>query len=172
MFWLLPLVGLGLRLSLRQWIIAAVSGAVTVLPFAAWNLGALKHANFDFLSALPARPDALTLTNWAHRKFGWQPSGNVAFLLAAGVATLCLWRLRGRAERVGLTLLATYAVFFIFNRWAFANYYYLLTGLSALAAATAAIPGEIARAPRAEPDSPAPPAPAPAPELKSVAPPP
>jgi hypothetical protein len=34
-------------------------------------------------------------------------------------------------------LVLTYFVFFFFNRWAFANYYFLLTGLAALAGAAA-----------------------------------
>jgi hypothetical protein len=44
---------------------------------------------------------------------------------------------RGMPAKFGVALATTYTVFFVFNKWAFANYYFTLMALSALAAAAA-----------------------------------
>jgi hypothetical protein len=137
MFWLVPLAGLMLGWNRRQWLITSAVAIALPLPFILADFQALKYANFDYLNALPARPDALTFTNWFARKYGTEIPGNIAFLLAAAVAGVSIWKLRGSTARFGLGLLATYVTFFVFNRWAFANYYFLLCSLSALAAACA-----------------------------------
>lgn len=134
MFWMVGLGGLMLGFSLRQWFITAAMGAASVLPFALWDFEALKHATFDFFSALPPRRDALTLSNWALYKFGVDFSARWAFLGAAAVAGLSAWRLRGSIARFGVAVVLTYSVFFAINKWAFANYYFLLMALATLAA--------------------------------------
>jgi hypothetical protein len=110
---------------------------VPVLPFLIWDYGALKHANFDFMSGLPPRRDALCFTNavwqWLHLAF---PTASAFVLAAATVAVACVRR-RPSPVHFSRALVLTYFVFFFFNRWAFANYWFLLTGLSALAAAAA-----------------------------------
>jgi hypothetical protein len=136
MFWMVPLAGFGFRWSLKQWVLAGAVAASIVLPFAVWDFKALKHANFDFLSGLPSRDDALTLTNWAQRKFGHPFSSQYAFLGAAAAVGIASVRGRG-AARFTTAALATYFVFFVFNKWAFANYYFLLGSLAALAGAAA-----------------------------------
>ncbi len=153
MFWLLPLA-LILRLSRRQWIIGGAVGLALVLPFVAWDFRALKHANLDFLSALPARPDALTFTNWVSRKFGIDMPGNLAFLFAAGVAGVSVWKFRGNVALWGVALLSTYLTFFVWNRWAFANYYFLLLSLAVLASALAAHAPDLEQAPGVIPRTP------------------
>ncbi|HVH45597.1 MAG TPA: hypothetical protein VM925_24755 [Labilithrix sp.] len=152
MFWVFPLAALVLRFDLRRWIVMGLSALVPVLPFMVWDFKALKHANFDFMTTLPARHDALCFTNavwkWSHATFPHV----VGFLLAAVlVAVACGRALAGRFRLLAvlapaasrpildfaLALALTYFVFFFFNRWAFANYYFLLTGLAALGAAAA-----------------------------------
>jgi hypothetical protein len=136
MFWFAPLAGFAFRWSLRQWIVAALVAASSVLPFAILDFKALKYANFDFLTSLPPRDDALTLVNWAQRKLGWAASTRYGFLGAAAVVGISSLRARGPA-RFATAALTTYFVFFVFNKWAFANYYFLIGGLAALAAAAA-----------------------------------
>ena len=137
MFWMVGLGGLMLGFTVRQWLITMAIGAVPVLPFALWDFGALKHAIFDFFSELPARRDALTLTNWVWFKFAVSLSPRWAFLGAAGVVGLSVWKLRGSIARFGVAVVLTYSIFFVINKWAFANYYFLLMALAALAAACA-----------------------------------
>jgi predicted membrane-bound dolichyl-phosphate-mannose-protein mannosyltransferase len=135
MFWLVPLAAVLLGWDRRQWLITGAVALALPLPFILWDFRALKHANFDFLNALPARPDALTFINWYARKYATEIPGNIAFLLAALVAGVSIWKLSGSTAKFGVALLSTYVTFFVFNRWAFANYYFTLCGLSALAAA-------------------------------------
>jgi len=135
MFWMVGLGGLMFGFTFRQWLITAVAGAASVLPFALWNFEALQHATYSFVNALPPRPDALTLGNWLSNKFAVQVSPRWAFPVAGAVAGLSVWKLRGSVARFGVAVVLTYAAFFVINKWAFANYYFLLMALAALAAA-------------------------------------
>jgi len=137
MFWAVGLTGVILRFDRKQWVTTACVGAALVLPFALIDFRALKHANFDFLSHLPARPDALTFNTWFLRKFGSELPGALGFVLAAIVAGASMWWMKRSVARLTVALAATYAVFFAFNKWAFANYYFLMAGLASLAAAAA-----------------------------------
>jgi hypothetical protein len=134
MIFVVPLAGFCLRFTLREWVAMFVAAAVPVVPFMAWDFGALKHSNFDFLAHLPPRPDALTLGNWLNRQFTLGLEGGLAFPLTALVAAIGCWRLRGPAG-FATALAMTYVTFFAFNKQAFTNYYYFAGGLAALAAA-------------------------------------
>ncbi|MFT3839376.1 MAG: hypothetical protein QM723_20505 [Myxococcaceae bacterium] len=147
MFWLAGLAGSIFGYKPKQWLIAGAVGGAAVLPFALWNFGAMKHALFDFVNALPARPDALTFINFLARHVGIEIPPNGAFLMALAVAGVSAWKLRGSLVKFGVAALATYTIFFVFNRWAFANYYFLLSGLAALTAALALHEGLEAPAP-------------------------
>lgn len=137
MFWAVGLTGVLLRFDRRQWATTLAVGGALVLPFVWLDFRALKQANFDLLNHLPSRPDALTFNTWYMRTFGSELSKSVGFGLAALTAVLAMWRMRGSAARLGLAVATTYAFFFAFNKWAFANYYFLISSLSAAAAATA-----------------------------------
>ena len=137
MFWAVGLGGLMLGFSPGQWLITFAMGAASVLPFALWDFDSLKRANFDFVNALPTRRDALSLTSWVFRKFSVELSPRWAFPVAGGVAGLSVWKLRGSVARFGVASVLTYSAFFVINKWAFANYYFLLMALAALAAACA-----------------------------------
>ena len=146
MFWLFPLVAVVLRFDLKRWVVLGVSALLPVVPFMLWDFKALKSANFDFMSGLPPRRDALCFTNAVWKMTGVTLPASGAFLLSAGVVGLsCLRALAPRfpilakltkenrpALDFSRALVLTYFVFFFFNRWAFANYYFLLTGLAAL----------------------------------------
>jgi hypothetical protein len=155
MFFLFPLVGVVLRFDFKRWVVLSVSALLPVLPFMIWDFKALKHANFDFMSGLPPRRDALCFTNavWKVSRLAFPASSG--FLFGAVVVGIACLRalppsfpfLRGMLRKTttesrpplafSRALVLTYFVFFFFNRWAFANYYFLLTGLAALAGAAA-----------------------------------
>jgi len=150
MFWSVPLVAVLLRFDRRQLLVAAGVAVAAVLPFALWDFRALKYANLDFLNALPVRPEALTLTTYVRNHFQVEIPTAVGFLSAAAVVALSLWRLPRGAGAFAFAVLATYFLFFVVNKWAFANYYFLLTGLSGLAAAAS---GHLASQPEEAPAS-------------------
>lgn len=135
MFWTILAAALTVGFTRKQWAILVGVGAAMVLPFALWNFAALKLSLFDLLSGLPNRPDGLTFNNWSHRHFGYLIPGSAGFALAVVVLGLSKWRLAASPAGFGLALSLTYTLFFTFNRWAFANYYFTLASLAALAAA-------------------------------------
>ncbi len=135
MFWAVGLAGLFLGFSVRQWIVVASVGGAMVLPFAVADFMRLKHSLLDFVNALPDRPDALTLNNWVFRKFNFMLPTRLAFPFAAVVAAVSYWRMPRTLQHWALATVVTYTIFFVFNKWAFANYYFTLCGLAALAAA-------------------------------------
>ncbi len=129
------LYGFGLRFSLKQWALAGAVALATFLPWMLWDFGAWKHANFDFLSALPVRPDALTYITWVRRKFGVEIPYVLAFPVSATLIGLAAWKGPRTIGRITMAVVASVTSFFVINKWAFANYYFTLLGLSALAAA-------------------------------------
>jgi hypothetical protein len=150
MFWLIPLAGFALSYGLREWLAMLAALALGVAPFAIANFGALKHDTFDFLVALAPRSDALCLAVWYKSAFGRPfPTATSTVLAATVVAATALY---ARSLRIGASggrypvaegaalfgraAALTYFAFFFFAKWAFANYYFLVSGLAALAAAT------------------------------------
>ena len=131
------LIGLGLRFTWKQWIVAGSVGLATYLPWIIWDFKAWKFANFDFLNALPVRQDALTYITWVRRKFNVEIPYVLAFPGAFLVAGLAAWKGGKSLGRLTMAAVAAMTVFFVINKWAFANYYFTLLGLSALAAAAA-----------------------------------
>ncbi len=137
MFWTVGLAGVLLRFTWRQWLIVGAVGAASVLPFAIADFPRLKFSLLDFVSSLPDRPDALTFNVWGVHHLGWLLPTKFGFVFAAVVAGVSAWRLPRTLHHWALGSVATFAIFFAFNKWAFANYYFLLGALSALAAACA-----------------------------------
>ncbi|MEO6575290.1 MAG: hypothetical protein ABIP89_15700, partial [Polyangiaceae bacterium] len=142
MFWLVPLGGVLLGFRLRQWIAFLAFAVAPELPFVLWNFRALKYANFDFLVGQPPRLDALTPINWLYRHFAIAPSGLPGTLLGASAVGASLLRLKRTAPLFVLAVTLSYFLFFVFNKWAFCNYYFFLAGLASLAAA-ASIHGQM-----------------------------
>ena len=136
MFWLIPLVGFVLRFKFREWAIMSITAFALVCPFMILDFKRLKYCNFDFISSLPPRKDALALAVWYGQVFQRPFPSLIAFLFAAGSVAFACLRLRGSVAGFARAAAFTYLVFFFFNKWAFANYYFLLTCLCALAAAT------------------------------------
>jgi hypothetical protein len=150
MFWLIPLAGFAFSYGLREWLAMLMTLALGVAPFAIADFGALKHDTFDFLVGLVPRSDALCLAVWYKAAFGrvfpTAISTAAAGSTVAATALDAMWtRMRdsGGRNRVtegaalfGRAAALTYFAFFFFAKWAFANYYFLVSGLAALAAAT------------------------------------
>lgn len=145
MFWVFPLAGILLRFDWRRWVVMSVAALLPVLPFMVWDFRALKYANFDFMTGLAGRHDGLCFSSWWSRALGSTFPPQLTFVLSAAAALgACLRTPLAVAERsrfaalgFARALVATYFAFFFFNRWAFANYYFLLIGFASLAAATA-----------------------------------
>jgi hypothetical protein len=135
MFLFVGLFGLSMRFTLRQWATTLGVAVASYLPWLVWDFRAVKHANFDFLNALPLRPDALTFITWVKHKFDVDVPPIFAFPASFVLTGLAAWKMPGTRARVTIATVATVTVFFIINKWAFANYYFTLLGLSALAAA-------------------------------------
>lgn len=155
MFWVAPLAMISFAgFRLRHALVGGAIGVAPYVAFAAWNPRAFWHANVAFVSGLPARPDALSLVNWAKRVLGVAVPYGIAFPLAALVVALVFVRRRRAPEAFGFALLVTYFAFFLFNKWTFANYYFTLMGFAALGAAlsTLVVVGASTRSGQAEKD--------------------
>jgi hypothetical protein len=145
MFFVYPLAAIILAFDRRRWVIMGIAALLPVLPFLAWDFRRLKYANFDFMTGLGARHDGLCFSTWVYNTFHATFPPQITFLASAAVVVAaCLRRPLDAAQReryaslgFARALVATYLVFFFFNRWAFANYYFLVIGFASLAAATA-----------------------------------
>jgi hypothetical protein len=136
MFWVAPLVFVSFPIfRLRHAALAVAIPVATYLPFALINWPALLHANLGFVAGLPARPDALSFVNWASIALGVHIPYAIAFPIAGTMVGYVMLRRRAEPQILGVALLFTYFVFFTFNKWTFANYYFSLLGMAALGAA-------------------------------------
>ncbi len=134
-FWFLPL-SIILGFQLWQYGVAGVVALASVLPYLLWDAAALRWALVGFMDQLPIRPDALTLVTWAEHKYHYGLNPRNAYLFAAVICAVSVWRMRaGKAATMTLAGAFLYLVFFVFNKWAFANYYFLIGQISVLAAA-------------------------------------
>jgi len=145
MFFVVPLVFVLVRPTRRQAVLALAVGVASVLPFLVWDPAAVLHSTVSAVSALPPRRDALTVPNWLDRRFGTSLPVGGGFLAASVVAISAVVWLRRSVACFTAAVAMTYALFFAFNRFAFANYYFLLVGACALAAAGALHPAPLAR---------------------------
>jgi hypothetical protein len=141
MFWLVPPAIVLLRLDLRRVIVLGVAAALPLVPFAIADFHRLEFCLLGFMAGLPPRSDGLCFTSFVKHAFGASFPTQVGFVLAAAVVLVACVRPRSGASGFGWAIHAAFFAFFFFNRWAFANYFFLLAGLALLAAAlTAASP--------------------------------
>jgi hypothetical protein len=115
---------------------SALFGAAVTLPFVVWGPAAFWTSVVTLQFHQPFRPDALSLLAWWATQGHQQPPVLISFVAAAATSALALWRLprtpAGFGAAVGMTLFS----FFVFNKQAFANYYFFVIG--ALCASVAA----------------------------------
>jgi hypothetical protein len=141
---LLPFWAAGL--GLRPIALALAMVLAIFLPFVIWSPGDFWWDTFANLLNMQPRPDATSFNGYLLVRFdtnlpGWLTVGPP---LVAG--TYAIWHAwRGADWRTVLRLTAgAYVVLFLFNKFAYANYYFLLQAmLLAVAGVTAAIPPRI-----------------------------
>jgi hypothetical protein len=156
MFWVFPIMAVAFGFTLRELALAVAVPAIVYAPFALWNFDALAFANVGIQVSLAPRDDALTFVVWARRVLGIAIPPATGFVLAL-VVVIAVFVRRRRPALYGVAVATTYFVFFAFNKWAFANYYFLIGSAFALGAATwlhaaparAPAPTEGVEAPRA-----------------------
>ena len=135
MIWVAPIAWLVVGLRPWQAATAFATAGATAAPFMIANARAFKYALFDFQNLLPPRKDGLTLHTAFADIFGIELPGALGFLFAALACGISAWRLRGKTSEFAPAAAFTLLVFFFFNKWAFANYYFLTMGIATLAAA-------------------------------------
>ena len=135
MIWMIPIACTALSMAPAHVALALGVAAATAAPFAIADFHALKYAQLDYLNLLPPRDDGLTLRTAMIDMFGVVLPGVIGFGLAALASGLSAWRFRARPSDFLPAAVFSLLVFFFFNKYAFANYYFLTIGLAALAAA-------------------------------------
>jgi hypothetical protein len=139
MFWFVPLIFLYLDFRRRDWLILAATAAAVMLPFALWDFSAFWQGIVSVQLRLPPRPDAITFMAWWRAKYAvWPGSTWISWVAPAAVLGFGAWRLRGSLVAFALSAATIYFLFFFFQKHAFANYYYFVSALAALAAACSA----------------------------------
>ncbi|MEO8875238.1 MAG: hypothetical protein ABI461_06615 [Polyangiaceae bacterium] len=113
---------------------AVLAGTLVTLPFVLWNPQEFYHSVVELQFYQPFRDDALSLLAWYKHSHGVTPPVSLAFvgaLVGCGIALLRLPRsAAGFAAGVALTVF----LFVAFNKQAFCNYYFLVSGALLLAA--------------------------------------
>ena len=133
MIWMIPIACTALSLPITHIALAFGVAAATAAPFAVADLHAFKYAQLDYLNLLPARDDGLTLRTAMLDVLGVDLPGAIGFALAAVASGVSAWRFRALARELMPATVFCLLVFFFFNKYAFANYYFLTIGLAALA---------------------------------------
>jgi len=113
------------------WIIIVsviVAGAVT-LPLALWDTSAFWWSVVKLQTLQPYRPDSLGfLAWWGHGTPGWVGPIWLSFAALIVAVALSYWRAGHGVAGFTAGFALCFFAFFIFNKQAFANYYYLALG--------------------------------------------
>lgn len=154
----------GLLLAVKQYTVFMVPLALLLLPREQWTVRdigrfALKAAlpgllvTVPFLLAgpqdfwfdvvqlqvlQPFRDEALSFLAWWKQQYGVQPSTVWPFVVSVAVTGLVMWRAPRTVGGFVAGVTVVYLAFFATNKQAFCNYYYLVMGAAALAAALSA----------------------------------
>jgi hypothetical protein len=116
--------------------LAGILVALTLLPFLFWDARALWRGVVEFQLASPFRDDALSVLVAIKHATGYEPPAILGFVAAAIAFFLVCGARWKRVTRLSNRLLGAAAVclsFFVFNKQAFANYYWFVETLVALA---------------------------------------
>jgi hypothetical protein len=159
-----PAAAYGYMLSLKQYLvyfvlhlfmierrgkalaIAAVTGALTCVPFLVWDPPSFLTYAVKFQLETPFRPDGLTVVSLLHRLLGLTAGKWLAGLVGLCVAAFTYRRFQPLGL-VGYLLSVTLTTFsiFLFGSQAFCNYYYLVSVLCLFLFAVHARGGPYAR---------------------------
>lgn len=136
--WFLLPVEARTKTGWRRWAAKAVGlGAAVSLPLALWNVKEFWHDVVALQTYQPFRVEALSFLAWYNQSFGSKPPVGLAFLAAIAMVALAFWKLPRTPAGFAAASAVVLLCFFAFNKQAFCNYYYLVIGALALAAATA-----------------------------------
>ncbi|MGV3622196.1 MAG: hypothetical protein ACO1OB_15335 [Archangium sp.] len=114
---------------------AALTASVVTLPFVLWNPGEFWFSVVKLQTLQPFRGDSLSVMAKLAGMTGKQPAAWWAFIVATVVTGLSLWRIPRGSAGFLVAVTVTYLAFFATSKQAFANYYFLVIGAAALAAA-------------------------------------
>ncbi len=159
----LPYV-VGLLIAIKQYTVFMVPLSLLLIPREQWSLRSV--GTFALKAAVPAlivtvpfiiagprdfwfdvaqlqvlqpfRDESLSFLAWWKQQYGVQPSTAWPFGVTGLVTALALWRLPRTVDGFLAGVTVVYLAFFAFNKQAFCNYYYLVIGAAALAAALSA----------------------------------
>lgn len=116
----------------------AAPGLLVTLPFVLWSPRDFWFDVVQLQVLQPFRVEALSLLAWWNQQYHEQPSTLWPFAVTLGVLALAMWRLPRSLAGFVAGVVVVYLAFFATNKQAFCNYYYLVIGAAALAAALAA----------------------------------
>ena len=115
---------------------AAIAGVLVTAPLALWNLTEFFRSTVIVQFAQPFRLDALSYMAQLGR-YGIRIPGWVPFLLTAAAIVFVVRKAPATTTAICSAVAFVLIVFFVFNKNAFCNYYYLIIGALACAIATA-----------------------------------
>lgn len=123
----------GMKSAARSAVAAAVTFAVAVLPFALMDWAHFYGSTIGDHSNAGVRLDAYNATIFLAREFQWMIPDVARILISAGgIALGAFWVFRnkkpGLAESAA-AMFAGYGFAFLFGKWAFCNYHYLLAAM-------------------------------------------
>ena len=126
---LLPLWAAGL--GIRRVALAVLVALAVTLPFVLWSPADFWWDTVGYLLTLPPRPDATSFNGYLLARFGSNLPSWLVVVPPLGAAAYVLWEAwRGADWRAVLRLTAgRYFLLFLFNKFAFANYYFLLQAM-------------------------------------------
>jgi hypothetical protein len=126
----------GFKPTLRATVSASASFLVVVLPFALADWDAFYESTIGGHADSQVRLDAFNFTVFLYREAGILIPGFLRVVLSAsGALFSAVWMLRKATPRLSdaaAALSVSYGMAFLFGKWAFCNYHYLLAGFVVL----------------------------------------
>lgn len=121
-------------------LVPVVLAVATVVPFAIWNLPALVHSAITSHLLMPFRLDGLTVPALLAR-FQLPATPPLLGYVLGGIMLVVLMRLAPRTVAgFCYTTAVSFMVFFLFNKYAFMNYYFFVLAALACGIATTLVP--------------------------------
>jgi hypothetical protein len=122
----------------RDVLIGAVIAFLTALPFIVWDYREFWFDTVLFQFYQPFRHDALSISSLVAQATGWQVPSSFGFAAALATIALSFWCRRSGLATAAFSGAAVLLAFFLFNKQAFFNYYWLTSVLLILAAISSA----------------------------------
>jgi hypothetical protein len=130
---MLPAAWASRRLSPGPLLLGLAVAALITLPFVIWDPPAFWLGLVGFHLYSPFRPESVSLPAAVYAVSGYQLPSALGFMAAGGTIVLLLFRQAPGLASVPLGVAATLIAFFLFNKAAHANYYWLACAVLAVA---------------------------------------